>query len=152
MEYESLTNRIESFFSSKTENVDFTVLWVVLPGTDEKDFFDKLGRELIQTSSQGCVEKAFRCLGGDLTEFLTTLDGVHDVLKYQENSQGQDEHENEAFICTSNDDGLRLDFSTDRTAIAYLLVGSLKEIAAMLYDTETDIEFVRSSRDERTYR
>ncbi|XP_044749887.1 head-specific guanylate cyclase [Coccinella septempunctata] len=120
--------------------------------TDEKEFFDKLGRELIRTCCHGCVEKAFRCLGGDLKEFLTTLDGVHDVLQYQENSQGQDCQETEAFVCTSNDDGLRLDFSTDRTAIAYLLVGSLKEIAELLYETEADIEIGKNLQDDRTFR
>ncbi|KAK9872198.1 hypothetical protein WA026_016252 [Henosepilachna vigintioctopunctata] len=119
--------------------------------TDEKEFFAKLGRELIRTSCTGCMEKAFRCLGGDLKEFLTTLDGVHDVLKYQENSQGQYSHESEAFICTLSDDTLQLDFSTDRSAIAYLLVGSLKEIAELLYETETEIEFKRNPYDERTF-
>ncbi|XP_045480514.1 head-specific guanylate cyclase [Harmonia axyridis] len=118
---------------------------------DEKQFLDKLGRELIRTSCHGCVEKAFKCLGGDLKEFLTTLDGVHDVLKSQD-SPGQDCHETEAFVCTSDDDGLRLDFSTDRTAIAYLLVGSLAAIGELLYETETSIDFSRNPQDERTFR
>ncbi|KAL3267122.1 hypothetical protein HHI36_011262 [Cryptolaemus montrouzieri] len=120
-------------------------------GTDEKEFFDKLGRELIRSSCTGCVEKAFRCLGGNLQEFLTTLDGVHDVLKYQENFEDHDRHETEAFICTLRDDILQLDFSTDRSAIAYLLVGSLKEIAELLYATETEIVLKRNEHDDRTF-
>lgn len=49
------------------------------------EFFDKLGQELINTCCLDRMERAFKCLGGDLKEFLTTLDGVHDVLKYQQN-------------------------------------------------------------------
>ncbi|KAH0814985.1 hypothetical protein GEV33_007805 [Tenebrio molitor] len=89
---------------------------------DEVDFLDRLGQELISTTCTGRVERAFKCLGGDLKEFLTTLDGVHDVLKSQE----EVDREGEAFICTTTESHLRLDFTTERPAVAYLLVGSLK--------------------------
>lgn len=45
----------------------------------------KLGEYLILTAfSHNCrLERAFKCLGTNLTEFLTTLDSVHDVLHDQ---------------------------------------------------------------------
>nr|CAD7453745.1 unnamed protein product [Timema tahoe] len=46
------------------------------------EFLDELGQELILTAcSGGRLERAFRSLGGNLQDFLTTLDGVHDVLQ-----------------------------------------------------------------------
>lgn len=92
------------------------------------------------------------CLGGDLKEFLTTLDGVHDVLKYQENGQEADQ-ESEAFICTAtNEENLQLDFTTERPAVAFLLVGSLKGIARILYSTEAEINVIHNSQDQRHFR
>lgn len=119
---------------------------------DLKEFFDKLGQELITSSCTGRMERAFMCLGGDLKEFLTTLDGVHDVLKYQKNGQETDQ-ECEAFICTAtNDENLQLDFTTDRPAVAFLLVGSLKAIARILYSTEAEITVTHSDQDQRHFR
>lgn len=45
----------------------------------------KLGEYLILNAlSQNCrLERAYKCLGTNLTEFLTTLDSVHDVLHDQ---------------------------------------------------------------------
>jgi len=43
-----------------------------------------LGEELITCCCTGIIERAFRCLGTDLQEFLGSLDGVYDVLKLQE--------------------------------------------------------------------
>lgn len=90
------------------------------------------------------------CLGGDLKEFLTTLDGVHDVLKYQENADEVD-HE-AAFICTTCDSCIQLDFSTDRPAVAYLLVGSLRALAERLYSTQVEIEVAKDEQDVRNFR
>lgn len=119
---------------------------------DVEEFFDKLGQELIISSCSGRMERAFVCLGGDLKEFLTTLDGVHDVLKYQENGQEVDQ-ECEAFICTAtNEDNLQLDFTTDRPAVAFLLVGSLKAIANILYSTTTEINVTYNGQDQRHFR
>ncbi|XP_044254715.1 head-specific guanylate cyclase isoform X1 [Tribolium madens] len=116
-------------------------------GIDEFEFLDKLGQELISTSCTGRLERAFKCLGSDLKEFLITLDGVHDVLKYQE----EVEHEGEAFICTSDEDHLRLDFTTERPAVAYLLVGSLKAIARILYNTQAYVEVAQNQHDSRNF-
>lgn len=96
------------------------------------------------------MERAFQCLGDDLEEFLTTLDGVHDVLKYQEDAYDVD-HEGEAFICTTEEDFLKLDFTTERPAVAYLLVGSLKAIAKTLYDTSTEVTVNQSANDSRYF-
>lgn len=43
-----------------------------------------LGEELIITCCTGIIDRAFRCLGTELQEFLGSLDGVYDVLKLQE--------------------------------------------------------------------
>lgn len=118
--------------------------------TDEADFLNKLGQELIATSCNGCLERAFMCLGGDLKEFLATLDGVHDVLKYQEDADETD-HE-AAFICTTCEDCILLDFTTERPAVAYLLVGSLKALAMLLYKTEIDVAISHDTEDERNFR
>lgn len=58
---------------------------VFVSGVSTKDFMAKLGEYLILTAfSHNCrLERAFKCLGTDLTEFLTTLDSVHDVLHDQ---------------------------------------------------------------------
>ncbi|XP_068907117.1 head-specific guanylate cyclase [Tenebrio molitor] len=114
---------------------------------DEVDFLDRLGQELISTTCTGRVERAFKCLGGDLKEFLTTLDGVHDVLKSQE----EVDREGEAFICTTTESHLRLDFTTERPAVAYLLVGSLKSLARILYDTRAEVEVAQSGHDSRNF-
>nr|XP_023017646.1 head-specific guanylate cyclase [Leptinotarsa decemlineata] len=119
---------------------------------EETIFFDKLGQELIASSCSGRMERAFMCLGGDLKEFLTTLDGVHDVLKYQEIGH-EGEHESEAFVCTASGEGnLQLDFTTDRPAVAFLLVGSLKAIARILYSTEAEVTIAQNGADERQFR
>ncbi|CAH0560351.1 unnamed protein product, partial [Brassicogethes aeneus] len=117
---------------------------------DKEEFLDKLGQELIGTSCTGRMEGAFRCLGGNLKEFLATLDGVHDVLKYQESQT--DEQETEAFSCTATSyDNLQLDFTTEREAVAYLLAGSLKAIAKILYNTDAEITVTQSEEDSIHY-
>lgn len=117
---------------------------------NEEEFLSNLGEELIATSCSGCLERAFMCLGGDLKEFLTTLDGVHDVLKYQEDAEEAD-HE-AAFICTTCEDYILLDFTTERPSVAYLLVGSLRALGRILYNTEVEITIAHSSEDSRNFR
>lgn len=117
-----------------------------------EEFFDKLGQQLITSSCTGRLERAFRCLGGDLREFLTTLDGVHDVLQHQLDPADETDHE-AAFVCnTSADGGLELHFTTERPAVAFLLVGSLKAIAKKLYDTNTSIQVEQTANDPRHFR
>lgn len=89
------------------------------------------------------------CLGGDLEEFLTTLDGVHDVLQHQEDAEGTDKEA--AFVCTSYGDHLMLSFTTEKQSLGYLLVGNLKAVARRLYCTEAEISVERSSNDERQF-
>ncbi|CAH1174093.1 unnamed protein product [Phaedon cochleariae] len=118
---------------------------------DETEFFDKLGQQIITCTCTGRMERAFICLGGDLKEFLTTLDGVHDVLKYQEHAQ-DGEQDSDAFVCTAlSDENLQLDFITDRPAVAYLLVGSIKAIARILYYTDAEVSVVQSIVDKRHF-
>lgn len=99
----------------------------------------------------GRIMRAFKGLGSNLNEFLSTLDGVHDVLKHQQ-QQNVEEDQEAAFICTTHEGRLQLDFSTDRPAVAYLLVGSLKAIARILYLTEIDIDIIQSEEDARCFK
>ena len=95
------------------------------------EFLEDLGRHLIETT---CQERAFRCLGGNLKEFLMTLDGVHDVLQGEEGA---------SFICTTDPDGhLDLLFATDRPPVALLLLGCLKAIARRFYMNDATITLV----------
>lgn len=60
---------------------------IFVSGLCTEDFMAKLGEYLILTAfSHNCrIERAYKCLGTNLTEFLTTLDSVHDVLHDQVN-------------------------------------------------------------------
>lgn len=124
--------------------------YLLVPDVNVPDFLDKLGHQLILTSSTGRLERAFRCLGADLREFLITLDGVYDVLKYQEQDD-ENVHET-AFVCNAIGDSIELHFTTERPAVAYLLVGSLRAIAKTLYNTDTDIEVEQMNYDPRHFR
>lgn len=57
----------------------------LVAGVSTKDFMAKLGESLVLTAfAHNCrLERAFKCLGTSLSEFLTTLDSVHDVLHDQ---------------------------------------------------------------------
>ncbi|XP_023943569.2 head-specific guanylate cyclase [Bicyclus anynana] len=121
-----------------------------------KDFMAKLGEYLILTAfSHNCrLERAFKCLGTNLIEFLTTLDSVHDVLHDQDDGLKEESPENEAaFVCTTSHGGrIQLHLTTESEPVAYLLVGSLKAIAMRLYDTQTDIRLMSYSNDPRRFR
>ncbi|XP_012551167.2 soluble guanylyl cyclae alpha-1 subunit isoform X1 [Bombyx mori] len=121
-----------------------------------KDFMAKLGEYLILTAfSHNCrLERAFKCLGTNLTEFLTTLDSVHDVLHDQDDSLKDETIEYEAnFVCTTSQEGkIQLHLTTESEPVAYLLVGSLRAIARRLYDTRTDIRLMSYTNDPRRFR
>lgn len=91
-----------------------------------------LGEELISTCCHGLTERAFRCLGGTFQEFLCSLDGVYDVLKLQE-----EDMTDTGFICA--DEG-ELIFTSDRSAVAYLLLGILRKLSKKLYNLEPTIK------------
>lgn len=143
------------------------------PGINLEEFFEKLGQELILISCEGRLERAFRCLGGDIRDFLTTLDSVHDVLQQEGESENEvkgvngdfnDEGESDeisdsdqpGFICTTigkEDDApgsLQLHFTVSSPGTAYLLAGTLKAIADKLYNTEVSIQLC--SQDSIHYR
>nr|CAD7424003.1 unnamed protein product [Timema monikensis] len=105
------------------------------------EFLDELGQELMLTAcSGGRLERAFRSLGGNLQDFLTTLDGVHDVLQ-DEAPRGSEN--GAAFVCAASSSGtIQLHFATEKRAVALLLVGSLRSIARLLYGTQTSINVV----------
>lgn len=106
-----------------------------LTGFDEATAIDiliLLGEELINTSCHGIIEKAFRCLGGNLPELIASLDGVYDVLKLQE-----EDLTDTGFVCASENE---LIFTSDRIAVAYLLLGSLQKLSKKIYGTECSIQ------------
>ncbi|XP_063622801.1 head-specific guanylate cyclase [Cydia splendana] len=121
-----------------------------------EDFMAKLGEYLILTAfSHNCrIERAYKCLGTNLIEFLHTLDSVHDVLHDQDDAQNDDSQDYEAaFVCTtSKEDKIELHLTTESEPVAYLLVGSLRTIARRLYDTQTDIRLTSYTNDPRRFR
>ncbi|XP_068623127.1 head-specific guanylate cyclase [Battus philenor] len=120
-----------------------------------EDFMAKLGEYLILTAfSHNCrLERAFKCLGTNLTEFLTTLDSVHDVLHDQDDVLKDESVEYEAaFVCTTSRGRIELYLTTECEPVAYLLVGSLKAIARRLYETQADIRLMSYTNDPRRFR
>ncbi|XP_017878622.1 head-specific guanylate cyclase [Ceratina calcarata] len=114
---------------------------------DVSIFFDKLGQDLIHTARDGLLERAFRCLGNDLTAFLTTLDGVNDVVQHQSGSETEAE-----FVCIATPEAIELHFTTDHPPIAYLLVGSLKSIAAEYYNDNANVYILPDPYNTRFFR
>lgn len=96
------------------------------------DILILLGEELVNTSCHGIIEKAFRCLGGNLSELIASLDGVYDVLKLQE-----EDLTDTGFVCAAENE---LIFTSDRIAVAYLLLGILQNLSKTLYGTECSIQ------------
>lgn len=96
------------------------------------DILILLGEELVNTSCHGIIEKAFLCLGGNLPDLARSLDGVYDVLKLQE-----EDLTDTGFVCAAENE---LIFTTDRIAVAYLLLGILQNISKKLYNTECSIQ------------
>lgn len=103
-----------------------------------------LGEELIATCCTGIVETAFRSLGANLQEFLGALEGVHDVLKLQEDGCTDTD-----FICA--DEG-ELIFTAERPVIAWLLLGSLKALTRILYNIDASITIEPIEGDPKCYR
>ncbi|XP_026839728.1 head-specific guanylate cyclase isoform X1 [Drosophila erecta] len=104
-----------------------------------------LGEELITCCCTGIIERAFRCLGTDLQEFLGSLDGVYDVLKLQE----QEDVTDTGFVCAGEGE---LIFTSERPVIAWLLLGSLKALTRMLYKVDVNIKIEPVEGDARRYR
>ncbi|CAK9825073.1 Head-specific guanylate cyclase [Anthophora retusa] len=114
---------------------------------DVSEFFDRLGQELIYTACVGLLERAFRCLGNDLTAFLTTLDGVNDVVQHQAGSEAEAE-----FVCVATPEAIKLHFTTDHPSIAYLLVGSLKGIARQFYNDNANVNILPDPYNTKFFR
>lgn len=72
----------------------------------------------------------------------------------QDDVQKDETMEYEAnFVCTTSQDGkIQLHLTTESEPVAYLLVGSLKSIARMLYDTQTDIRLTSYTNDPRRFK
>ncbi|XP_023308742.1 head-specific guanylate cyclase [Lucilia cuprina] len=104
-----------------------------------------LGEELIISCCTGIIERAFRCLGTELQEFLGSLDGVYDVLKFQEEEDCSDT----GFVCAGDGE---LIFTSERPVIAWLLLGSLKALTRILFNLQVNIKIEPVEGDCRRYR
>ena len=114
---------------------------------DANCFFERLGLEVIANASEGLLERAFRSLGNDLVAFLTTLDGVNDVIQHQSGSENEAE-----FVCIATPGALELHFTTDHPSIAYLLVGSLKGVAKQFYNDKADVYILPDPYNTKFFR
>lgn len=84
--------------------------------------------------------------------FSVDLDGVW--IKFQDEKSDETSADYEAaFVCTPEGHGkIELHFTTEREPVAYLLIGSLKAIAQIYYNTTAVIEFNRYQNDPRHFR
>ncbi|XP_043799954.1 head-specific guanylate cyclase [Apis laboriosa] len=114
---------------------------------DVSTFFDQLGQQVIYTACVGLLERAFRCLGNNLTAFLTTLDGVNDVVQHQSGSEAEAE-----FVCIATPEAIELHFTTDHPSVAYLLVGSLKGIARQFYNDDANVYILPDPYNTKFFR
>lgn len=150
-----------------------SICFRIRPETSANAILVRLGEELITTCCHGIIERAFRCLGGDLQEFLSSLDGVYDVLKLQVGDTTDIGHDTASSIAadddavdarvsggdtTATDTGFicaavgELIFTTERPVIARLLLGSLKALAKCLYGVDTSIVIEPVEGDPNCYR
>lgn len=121
----------------------FTNLIIILESS-ASEILILLGEELITTCCTGIILRAFQCLGGDFQEFLGTLDGVHDVLKLQDEGVMDTD-----FICAGEGE---LIFTTERPVIAWLLLGSLKALTRILYNVDVSVTVEPIEGDSKCYR
>lgn len=136
-------------------------------GFDTEEFFEKLGREVVEINCVGRLERAFRCLGSNLEDFLTTLDSVQDVLQQEAEADSDSEQKNvngdveddvsdwdqPGFLCTTRspeDSALGIHFTVSSPGTAFLFAGTVKAVAEKLYGTKVDIR--QSSNDSVHYR
>lgn len=149
----STTSSLEKLLSSVEEEENYNLLEDIYEtlnydcDVDVNAFLDHLGQELITWACVGLLERAFRCLGNDLTAFLTTLDGVNDVVQHQSGSDTEAE-----FVCIATPEALELHFTTDHPSIAYLLVGSLKGIARQFYNDKADVYILPDPYNTKFFR
>ncbi|KAL9695542.1 hypothetical protein quinque_014827 [Culex quinquefasciatus] len=108
------------------------------------DILVLLGEEIIHTSCVGLIERAFKCLGSNLQEFLGSLDGVYDVLKLQE-----EDITDTGFVCAGEGE---LIFTSERPVLAWLLLGCLRALSRQLFGHEPQIEMEPIDGDVPRYR
>lgn len=128
-----------------------------------------MGEELYTTCCTALNERAFRCLGGDLEEFLKSLDGVYDVLKLRDaDAAAEDDlailgeeggpesapavrhlEDGTGFVCAAAGE---LIFTTQRPVVAWLLLGSLKALSKALYGVDVSIVVEPVEGDPNCYR
>lgn len=95
------------------------------------DILILIGQELVAMNFNGLMERAFRCLGTDLQELLESLNSVYDVLKLQD-----DTSDDTGFVCAAEGE---LIFTSERSSVAYLLLGALKVLTKLLFGFEAEI-------------
>ncbi|XP_065345705.1 head-specific guanylate cyclase isoform X2 [Cloeon dipterum] len=114
---------------------------------DSSPLLEQVGRRLIQ-KCLGHLERAFRSLGPDMQNLLTSLDGVHDVLQGDEEHEGPEEG---SFVCSVIAPGeLELSFSTARKGVVQVLAGSLTELAERLHGTQAVVQTIKQDRRDQS--
>lgn len=74
------------FLGSKDSKSSF-----VICVTECSTLLEKLGSNIITEHTDERLVRAFKSLGGTFQDFLTTLDGVHDVVQGQDTNSEDDQ-------------------------------------------------------------
>lgn len=101
---------------------------------------------------QNHVSNIFNTLIKDVYQETNMIN--NSIVFPQDDVQKDETMEYEAnFVCTTSQDGkIQLHLTTESEPVAYILVGSLKSIARLLYDTQTDIRLTSYTNDPRRFK
>ncbi|XP_029343407.1 head-specific guanylate cyclase [Acyrthosiphon pisum] len=119
---------------------------------DGAKVIEAVGATLIQECRDDRQIRALKSLGGNLYHFLTTLDGVHDVLQ-----MGDDKEASSTLTCRPGDEPGVLDLTLrtsrqDGIRVAHLLTGTLSGVATRFYGSRPDIRLGTHPSDPSLYR
>ncbi|XP_050440363.1 head-specific guanylate cyclase [Adelges cooleyi] len=113
---------------------------------------EAVGATLIRECTDDRLIRALKSLGGNLYHFLTTLDGVQDVLQLDD-AQESSSH----FTCRPGDEPGVLDLNlrtsrSDGKCVAHLLAGTLSGVATRFYGSRPDVKLGTHPSDPSLYR
>ncbi|XP_050538444.1 head-specific guanylate cyclase isoform X2 [Daktulosphaira vitifoliae] len=119
---------------------------------DGTKVIEAIGTKVIQDCSDDRLIRALKSLGGNLYHFLTTLDGVQDVLQLDDGKKASSD-----FTCRPSDEPGVLDLNlrtsrSDGKCVAHLLAGTLSGVATRFYGSRPDVELGTHPSDPSLYR
>ncbi|XP_024085223.1 head-specific guanylate cyclase [Cimex lectularius] len=114
---------------------------------DPDQFIIELGEEVAIHCIAGKVLRALKSLGADFGSFLTTLDGVLEVLK----DEGDLAFHSQCTECNDDSPTLVLDWTLEDGTRAQLVLGALKALAQLLYSTDADITLQQDPFDRQHF-